>query len=47
MYSSPELWKKQTYSIKSDIWSLGCLLYEMITLKSPFKADDMGNSLST
>ena len=40
-YASPEIWKDQPYDKKSDIWSLGCVLYEAITLKPPFRANDM------
>jgi NIMA (never in mitosis gene a)-related kinase 1/4/5 len=40
-YASPEVWKDKPYDIKSDIWSLGWVLYEMITLKPPFRAEDM------
>lgn len=40
-YASPEVWKDLPYDKKSDIWSLGCVLYEAITLKPPFRANDM------
>jgi NIMA (never in mitosis gene a)-related kinase len=35
-YASPEVWKDKPYDSKSDIWSLGCVLYELITLQPPF-----------
>jgi len=40
-YASPEVWKDMPYDSKSDIWSLGCVLYEAITLKPPFTAKSM------
>jgi len=40
-YASPEIWKDLPYDNKSDIWSLGCVLYEMITLHPPFIAKNM------
>ena len=40
-YSSPEVWKKEKINYKSDIWSLGCIIYEMCCLKVPFKGKTM------
>lgn len=40
-YASPEVWKDKPYDFRSDIWSLGCVLYEMIALKPPFTANSM------
>ena len=41
-YLSPELWEEKPYNNKSDIWSLGCILYELWTLKHPFDAKTQG-----
>ncbi|KAM8868503.1 serine/threonine-protein kinase Nek4 [Synchiropus picturatus] len=43
-YMSPELFSNKPYNHKSDVWALGCCLYEMSTLRHAFNAKDM-NSL--
>ena len=40
-YASPEVWKDKPYDSKSDIWSTGCVLYEICALNPPFRANDM------
>ncbi|XP_029021531.1 serine/threonine-protein kinase Nek4-like [Betta splendens] len=41
IYLSPELCQDVPYSSKSDIWALGCLLYEVCALRSPFTATNL------
>ena len=40
-YASPEVWRDKPYDSKSDIWSLACVTYEMLTLHPPFRAESM------
>ena len=40
-YASPEVWRDEPYDMKSDIWSLGCVTYEMLALHPPFRAENM------
>ncbi|KAK8866361.1 hypothetical protein M9Y10_009323 [Tritrichomonas musculus] len=40
LYIAPEVWKRCPYDQKSDMWSLGVLLYEMMTFSYPFTGRD-------
>lgn len=40
-YLSPEMVNGQPYDHRSDIWSMGVVLYEMLTLQHPFNADSL------
>ena len=36
-YAAPEVWEKESYNNKCDIWSIGCITYEMACLRVPFR----------
>lgn len=40
-YLSPEICADKAYDNRSDVWSLGCVLYELMTLKHAFDANSM------
>lgn len=42
-YMSPELFTNKPYNHKSDVWALGCCVYEMCTLRHAFNAKDMSS----
>lgn len=40
-YLAPELWNRQRYSKKADVWAMGILLFEMMALRRPFVGQGM------
>mmetsp|Transcript_15703 Transcript_15703/g.19162 ORF Transcript_15703/g.19162 Transcript_15703/m.19162 type:complete len:825 (+) Transcript_15703:99-2573(+) len=40
-YLSPELCENRPYSYSSDLWALGCVIYELLALKRPFEASNL------
>ncbi|XP_047457233.1 serine/threonine-protein kinase Nek5-like [Mugil cephalus] len=40
-YLSPEICENRPYNNKTDIWSLGCVLYELCTLRHPFDGSSL------
>lgn len=40
-YLSPEICMEKPYSYASDVWALGCILYEMAALRVPFDASSL------
>lgn len=42
-YMAPEVWEGHMYDCKSDIWSAGCLIYELANLRPPFEAQSQLN----
>ena len=40
-YLSPEICEGEKYNKKSDVWSLGCILYELLTLRHAFDGSSL------
>lgn len=45
-YVAPELWQQQPYSSKADMWSLGVLMYELMTMRKPFTGSSMADLIA-
>ena len=41
-YLLPEIYEEKSYNDKSDVWALGCILYELYTYKHPFDTKSQG-----
>jgi len=41
LYMAPEVIHGGQYSCKSDVWAMGCILYELVMQKHPFEAKDL------
>lgn len=40
-FMSPEICSGKTYGFKSDMWMLGCVLFELATQRKPFEGDNL------
>ena len=39
LFMSPEVLQGSGYDFQCDVWSLGCIAYELCALRSPFKVE--------
>jgi len=46
-YMSPEQARGRPADQRSDIWALGCVLYEMLTGRRSFDGDDLSDALAS
>ena len=47
LYLSPEVWQTGTCSHKSDVWSIGCVAYELLAHRPPFAAPELAYKVLT
>lgn len=40
-YTAPEIYMQQNYDHKADIWSLGCVIYELCTGRKAFDSSSV------
>ncbi|CAD8173588.1 unnamed protein product [Paramecium octaurelia] len=47
LYMAPQILENKHYSVKSDIWSIGVMAYQMLTGEHPWVADDPAQLLKS
>ena len=45
-YLSPEICNNDQYDHKTDMWMLGCVLYELLTFKKPFQGESLNEIIN-
>ena len=40
-FMAPEVWLNFPYDNKADVWAMGVILYELITLRKPFESPNV------
>ncbi|XP_046511531.1 serine/threonine-protein kinase PLK4 isoform X2 [Equus quagga] len=45
-YISPEIATRSAHGLESDVWSLGCMFYTLLTGRPPFDTDTVKNTLN-
>ena len=46
LYMAPEILRGEAYSVNADIWSIGVILYEMLTGICPYQSNSIANLIS-
>jgi len=47
LYMAPEILNRKPYTTKADVWSLGCIFYEILIGTMPFNARDYNDLIAT
>ncbi|OMJ93872.1 hypothetical protein SteCoe_3063 [Stentor coeruleus] len=45
-YIAPEVCRGELYDYKADVWSLGCIIYELCSLRRPFEGESIATVLN-
>lgn len=46
LYMAPEVLRGEAYTVNADVWSMGVILYEMLTGKCPYSSNSIASLIS-